>query len=121
MVNQDGAPQDLQPGGRSSTVSAHTPRGQWESGGMERMGFDLRAGERLTSALRGTVGCLMSGADCVGLYGCCVMIIHLFIDLLYAAACVRYMCIYARFRYSRPLRRSTLPHLFIAEALVRKR
>lgn len=61
--NQGGAPQDLQPGGRSSTAGAHTPRGQWESGGMERMGFDLRAGERLTSALRGTVGCLMSGAD----------------------------------------------------------
>lgn len=63
MVNPGGAPQDLQPGGRSSTAGTHTPGGQWESGGMERMGFDLRAGERLTSALNGTVGCLMSGAD----------------------------------------------------------
>ncbi len=30
---------------------------------MERMEFNLRAGERLTSALGSTVGCLMSGAD----------------------------------------------------------
>lgn len=50
QYNRDGAPQDLKPGGRSSTAGAHTPRGQWESGGMERMGFDLRAGERLTSS-----------------------------------------------------------------------
>lgn len=90
---------------------------------MERMGFDLRAGERLTSALRGTVGCLMSGADCVGLYGCCVMIIHLFIDLLDAAyeSCVCPVHLYIRGLGTQDL--YVEAHCFIyivAEALVRK-
>lgn len=30
---------------------------------MERMGFNLRVGERLTSELKAAVGCLMSDAD----------------------------------------------------------
>lgn len=62
MVDGDGAPRDLQPGGRSSTAGAHTPPSpmgeRWYG-----TSVNLRAGERLTSAWESAVGCLMSGAE----------------------------------------------------------
>lgn len=59
MADGDGAPWDLQPGGRSSTLGAHTrpsPMGERWYG----TSINLRAGERLTSARKSAVGCLMS-------------------------------------------------------------
>lgn len=45
-------------------LKAHTRRGTNGRAVVWNVEFDIRAGERLSSAWEGTLGCLMSGADC---------------------------------------------------------